>query len=401
MTGGAIGPRLSRLLRWARLVVLAVFAVAWSGAALADGNANGGASTTLRSSDTDIEKSPHDVPIVMQPSGIVIPPLPDTDQVRDLGWIRIAYPPAAHERVQPLLDDADDVKAQLADELGQPVLTRPIEVRIARSPEDMADLAPKDVVPEYASAVAIPSLRLVILSMRAPVSNEGTDLGELFRHELAHVALDDAIGGKHIPFWFNEGYAVHASNERAMDRAETLSNASLWKTILPLSELDRSAPNDRYEVSVAYAESADFLRFLLRKSDRGRFASLIERAHKGEPFDRALGDAYASDLRKLEYEWREELAKRYTFWPVLLSGSAIWVLVIGALGVGYVRKKKRDKMVLARWELEEREEAEEVARRVAIRAAIQTDPPPPQDGVRPIVPSVPKVEHDGDWHTLH
>ena len=67
--------------------------------------------------------------------------------MRDLGWLRVAYPPSAHERVQPLLDDADDVKAQLADELGQPVLTRAVEVRIARSPEDMASLAPSELPP--------------------------------------------------------------------------------------------------------------------------------------------------------------------------------------------------------------------------------------------------------------
>jgi len=392
VTGGALAPRIAHLLRRLCALAIAVLAIAWSGAAFADGSA-------AAASDANVERSPRDVPIVMQPGAIVIPPLPDTDQVRDLGWVRIAYPPSAHERVQPLLDDADDVKAKLADELGQPVLTRPIEVRIARTPEDMTALAPKEIPPpSYASAVALPGLRLVILSMRAPVTDEGTDLGELFRHELAHIALDDATGSKHVPFWFNEGYAVHASNERAMDRAETLSNASLWKTILPLSDLDRSAPVERYEVSVAYAESADFLRFLLRQADRGRFASLIERTRKGQPFEHALGDAYASDQRKLEYEWREELAKRYTFWPVLLSGSAIWVLVIGALGVGFVRKKRRDKIVLARWEREEREDAEEAARRAAIRAAVQTDPPPPAtEGMRP----VPKVEHDGDWHTLH
>ncbi len=420
MTRGAVVPRPRPLalvaalasprgfrssLRWMRIVALALFVVAWGipwpGAALADGASNARPSaTSVSSSEANVEKSPRDVPIILQPSGIAIPPLPDTDQVRDLGWIRIAYPPSAHERVQPLLDEADDVKAKLADELGQPVLTRPIEVRVARTPEEMTALAPKEIPPPaYASAVALPGLRLVILSMRAPVSDEGTDLGELFRHELAHIALDDATGSSHVPFWFNEGYAVHASNERAVDRAETLSNASLWKTILPLSELDRSSPSDRYEVSVAYAESADFLRFLLRQADRGRFASLIDRTRKGEPFDRALGDAYASDLRKLEYEWREELAKRYTFWPVLMSGSAIWVSVIGALAVGYVRKRRRDKVVLARWESEE---AEEMARRAAIRAAIQTDPPPPPtDGMRPVGAIVPKVEHEGDWHTLH
>jgi hypothetical protein len=102
----------------------------------------------------------------------------------------------------------------------------------------------------------------------------------------------------------------------------------------------------------------------------------------------------------LEYEWREELAKRYTFWPVLLSGSVVWVLAAGVIAVGLVRKKRRDKATMARWEREEREETEEAARRAAIAAALQTVPPPAADG-RPITASIPKIEHEGDWHTLH
>ena len=76
------------------------------------------------------------------------------------------------------------------------------------------------------------------------------------------------------------------------------------------------------------------MRFLLTKSDRARFARLVERARSGEPFNRAFGDAYAGDAHKLEYQWREQLAQRFTFWPVLLSGSVVWVLVIGAMALG-------------------------------------------------------------------
>jgi hypothetical protein len=374
--------------RWllAFLVSLSLFWGAWGAVARAEPS----------------EKSPRDVPILVQPSAIAIPALPDTDQVRDLGWLRIAYPPSAHERVQPLLDEADDVKAQLADELGQAVLTRPVEVRIARSPEDMAELAPSEIPPPtYASAVALPGLRLVLLSMRAPVSDEGTNLPELFRHELAHIALDDAVGSKHVPLWFNEGFAVHASNEDPYERLQALTGASLSKSLVPLHDLDQSFPADHYEVSIAYAESADFVRYLLRQADRGRFAAMIERTHKGEEFDHALTDAYGSDSRRLEYQWREELAKRYTFWPVLLSGSVVWVVVLALVAAGLVRKKRRDRATLARWEREEREETEEVARRAAITAALQTEPPPRAPESRPITPSIPKIEHEGDWHTLH
>jgi hypothetical protein len=351
-----------------------------------------------RADEPEVAKTPRDVPMLVQPSAVKIPSYPPTYQAPDLGWLTIAYPPAAHERVQPLLDHADEIKAELTDALGQSVLAKPIEVRVATSPEDMASLAPPDV-PTYASAVAFPGLRLIILSMRAPFTQEGTDLEHELRHELAHMALEDAVAGQHVPAWFNEGFAMHASGE-TFERISTLTQATLWKTLIPLADLDRSMPADATEASVAYAESADFLRFLLRQSDRRRFAGMIDRTRKGEPFDHALSDAYGADLRKLEYEWREDLAKKYTFWPVLLGGSSLWVIVIAALGVGLVKKRRRAKAIYDRWE---REDAVEAARRAALaHAAAATDAAPaPDASMRPSVPSVPKIEHDGGWHTLH
>ena len=72
--------------RWLRSawVLLAVLVALASGL---------GGSARAQTTGDDAEKSPRDVPIVVQPSAIVIPPLPETDQVRDMGWLRVAYPP--------------------------------------------------------------------------------------------------------------------------------------------------------------------------------------------------------------------------------------------------------------------------------------------------------------------
>ena len=335
----------------------------------------------------------HDVPLVLQASNVAIPSLPPTYQRHELGWATVAYPPGVYQRVQPLLDDANAMKAELANALGQSVLDH-VEVRIARNAEDMAALAPRDVpYAAYASGVAYPSLHLVLLSLTAPIGAEATDLPEVFRHELSHIALGDAVHGQHVPHWFDEGLALNESGEKWFARLETLWRATLSRTILPLSDLDRSFPVENYEASIAYAESGDFVRFLLRDGDRLRFWTLIERVQTGQPFERALADAYGTDLRKLEYQWREDIAKRYTFWPVLFSGSLLWVVASGMLVVGYIRKKRRDRATLARWEQEDapyavphRSVADEVS---AIPDAVKA------------VPGLPKVEHEGGWHTVH
>jgi hypothetical protein len=277
-----------------------------------------------------------------------------------------------------------------------------VEVRVAPTFEEMASLAPEGLPPPgYASGVAYRGLGLVLLTLRPPdPGGEAEDLGEVFRHELVHVALDEAVLGRSVPRWFHEGLAIHVSGEDRFKRLHTLWNAVISGTLVPLSELDKrfGADRDRFEVNAAYAEAADFVRFLLRDGDRLRFSALVERVRGGQPFDRALADAYGTDLRKLEYQWSEGLSKRYTVLPVLTGGGLLWVGVIGLLLFGYVRRRRRDKATLARWE---REEAAELA----ALEAMGGDPEQAlleQAGEAALAKAgVPLVEHQGRWYTLH
>jgi hypothetical protein len=339
---------------------------------------------------------PRDVPLILQPEALKLPPVPPTYQQKDLGWIKFAYVASAHERVAPLIADAEEIKARLTDELGQPVLDK-VEVRIARTPEEMATLAPAAAPPPpYGSGVAYDALHLVLLTLSAPGTSAAVNLDEVFRHELSHLALSDAVMHNHVPRWFNEGLAIFESNENPYDRAKTLWDATLSGTVLPLADIDKSFPTENYEVSIAYAESADFVRFLMKKSDHERFLRLVERVRDGQAFDRAVNDAYGSDLRKLEFQWKEELSKRYTLIPVVTGGSLVWVLVIGALVVGYIKKRRRAKATLARWA------KEEAAMDAAIAAAEEAETRTTLDLVAAQAKTeLPKVEHDGHWHTLH
>jgi hypothetical protein len=233
--------------------------------------------------------------------------------------------------------------------------------------------------------------------MLAPRGAEAVDLEEVFKHELVHVALEDAVGGRHVPVWFNEGLAIQLSGENPYDRHATMWNATLSGTLIPIADLDRAFPMDPHEVNVAYAESADFMRFLSRRADRARFAAMIDRVREGEPFDRAVALAYGSDLRKLEFQWRSEAERRYSLWPVLAGGGLVWIGVMAALVAAYVKRRRRTRAILARWEREEAIEDALIARRAAEEKE-KDDAPIPSAGAR--TPSV-KVEHAGRWHTLH
>ena len=349
-----------------------------------------GASGTAAADAKPVANGPHDTPLILEPTSVKIPGLLSDMTVAHHGWLDLSYPASVESRAKPLLDDADEFKNEVAGWLGQTVLDH-VEVRLARSQEDMRALSPVGYPPpRYAVGVAYSALHLVVISIREPKTAEATDLGEVLRHELAHVALFDATDGNHVPRWFNEGFAVNASGELHYKRLKTLWDATLSKTIIPLSDLDQSFPDDNQQVSIAYAESADFVQYLLRDEDRARFGSLVERVRKGTAFDRALSDAYGDSTRKLEYEWREELDKRFSFWPVLTGSSMLWSLIVGVLVVAYVRRRKKAKETLARWE---KEEAEEDRLRAAVAEA--------DDPTLLVSATIPAVQHDGEWHTLH
>jgi hypothetical protein len=152
------------------------------------------------------------------------------------------------------------------------------------------------------------------------------------------------------------------------------------------------------------------VRFLVRQQDRDRFAALFARVRAGQSFNAAVTDAYGVDLDTLESQWREDVAKRYTFWPVLFSSTVVWMGAIGLFVWGWRRRKRRDRVTLARWA---REEAAEDARQAREQQeAEERDDQPPRLHVilarsrgRSPIPSapeeVPKVQHNGDWHTLH
>jgi hypothetical protein len=293
--------------------------------------------------------------------------------------------------------------------LGQRVLDR-VTVQIARTPLEMRSLAPRRAqVPSYAAGVAFSELGLVLLTIKPLHPNSNHDLVEIFRHELVHIALHDAVGGRPIPRWFNEGFAVFASGENRAARTWTLWTATLAGNLFYLRGLENGFPRDPNKASVAYAQAADIVRFLLRRQDEHRFRAAIARVRDGQSLDMALSNAYGTDLNNLEFEWREDVARRYTFWPVLFSGTVVWMGAFGLMVWAWRVRRVRSQRTLDRWAREETQKGE------AAKSALDNRPARvhivlSRSSEADLVPTikarvreaeVPVVEHDGSWHTLH
>src|SRR5258706_2713470 len=92
------------------------------------------------------EMLPRDVSVIVQPSAAKLPAVPADFERIEHGWLVFEFPSSARSRVEPLLGEADEVRARLAEDTGQQVLDR-VLVRVARTPDQMAELAPQGAPP--------------------------------------------------------------------------------------------------------------------------------------------------------------------------------------------------------------------------------------------------------------
>ncbi len=349
--------------------------------------------------------APHAAPadVVRAPErAIAIPKVPKGFVEKKIGAVTWAYDPSATSLARELSTALPEAWRKVTGELGAEKISPNLTIRIARGPKDMSALAPVGAPPpSYAVGVAYPALGLIILSVVEPNRWLPPDLNSVMVHELSHVALHRATKGQPLPLWFMEGMAVHQAREQNLARIQTLWEASVAGELMPLEALARNFPTTPHAVNLAYAQSADLVRHMLREpDDREALRKVIHRVAAGVAFDRAVLAAYKLDLPYLEREWRQSMRERFHLTPLVLTGSVLWVGIAVLAAFAFVRRRKQHHEKLARW-------AEEEARHERALAALelQRRTLEREEAARLAELSreteVPTIEHDGQQYTLH
>jgi hypothetical protein len=324
------------------------------------------------------------------------PPIPVSFLAHHAEWLDVLYPPSARDRVAPLLAQAEDARAELAELLGQPPLFG-VEVRVARGPEEIATLAPQ--IPAHrasAAGIAYPGLKLIVLSLGA--GGEPSDLAVAFKRQLAEVALHQATAGRDLPDWFTEGLTLYFSGDNAWARRWLLLRASVRRTLVALSSDAADRPSGDEQSALLAAEGADFVAWLLAPERRTRFATVTDELRRKSALRDGIGEAYGAPFASLESAWRRNLVRRSTL-------SAIGVAVglplafIGVALLARALRRRRVRAEAAKLLAPDHARASTVLDRARVHIVLsrrEERPVPP-----PVEPDVPKVEHEGGWHTLH
>jgi hypothetical protein len=189
--------------------------------------------------------------------------------------------------------------------------------------------------PSWGAGLAFPGSRTIVI--RA----DGGDPRQTLRHELAHLALHDAIRSR-VPLWFDEGYAAVASGEWDRMDAFRLSWIVLRRDLPGFRELDGSLRANAATAEKAYTLATSAVLELARRNPAGSLDSLLGRLMAGEDFTSAVLLSTGLTLDRFEGDWQRTIKRRYNL-VIWLSAGGFWLVVSLAVGVVWWVRRRYDR----------------------------------------------------------
>ena len=293
------------------------------------------------------------------------------DVVTPRGRLRFVPGPGALGLAQELAATGDRDRDEVAKDVGRD-WDGVTEVRVTLDgPSFRAALPRGEKVPRWAQGVAFPGRNLVVL--RAfPGDPEAR---ATLRHELSHIALGRLTHGA-VPRWFLEGLAMLRERMPWTDQGPSLIVAALTGRLLPFAELRASFPAGASDAGLAYAESADFVAFLVGRSGEPAVRAVLRDVVAGRSFDAAVQARLGAKVPALEQQWRRSLARWELVVHLLTESDLLWVLLAGVVVWAAWRLRRRKRRQLAGLDAEDRL-AE--LRAFAATPAVWADEPPAAD----------------------
>jgi hypothetical protein len=199
--------------------------------------------------------------------------------------------------------------------------------------------------PEWGAAVAFPESHRIVMQGRSAGSDAGAPQ-EVFRHELAHLALHEYLGDL-PPRWFDEGYASYAAREWTRDDMVSANLALALRGTPSFTELDArfgaGATSAQSAYSLAYRAVVD-----LAALDTTSGLSRFFKAWRAEgTMDRAMRSTYGITLVGFEQRWQQRTRRRYGALALagdVTFGGLLLVIVVFPL---YLARRQRDRLRMA------------------------------------------------------
>lgn len=208
--------------------------------------------------------------------------------------------------------------------------------------------------PRWITGFAVAERDTVVLLPGRVLSYPHDSLGALLTHEVTHVLLARAAGGRQLPRWFQEGVALLAAREWEMADRERLLLGGITGVPPSMASLQRAFDGEGYSIETAYAIAGALVQELVREHGREVVARIAAEVAQGASFATAFREATGASLSDFEAAFWRRFRWRYRWVPFLTSGATLWLGVTALALLAMARRRQRDVAIRRRWDEEER-----------------------------------------------
>jgi len=227
--------------------------------------------------------------------------------------------------------------------------------------------------PEWGAAITFPDSRRIVMQGRAGGAEAG-DPREVFRHELAHLALHEYMGDL-PPRWFDEGYASYAAREWSREDALATNLALAFRGTPTFDELDAEFGAGATTAQNAYALAYRAVVELAALDTVHGLTRFFENWHEQQSMDRAIRATYGLTLAGFEKQWQQHTRRRYGVLALISEFTVGGVFLAVVMIPLYFARRQRDRRRMAALVAAD-EAADRAARASALEALLRGDDEP-------------------------
>ncbi len=219
----------------------------------------------------------------------------------------------------------------------------PINVILVAEQTDLARETPAWI----AGFAQTGSSTIVLFPARTP-SYPHDSMEALLQHEVAHILIARAAGGRAVPRWFHEGLALAAERTSRFTDQTRLAIAVV-SSRHSMRAIDAEFDSSSGAAARAYAVSGAFVRDLLSRYGSQMPARLLGRLSEDDTFDAAFVAATGATLDDAERAfWRDSWW--YQVIPFATSSLVIWIGIMFLALLAVRRRAERRAALRALWE---------------------------------------------------
>ncbi len=205
---------------------------------------------------------------------------------------------------QSVLDKAQSTIDKLS-QLYKVKPDHPINITIYPDSRTMFTALPPNTE-EWVGGQAIPELGTVVLAI-AP--GDTKEVGRSVPHEVSHQVVYQATRNPYNvpPKWLDEGLAVNNQDEVDRFLQDAFQQGQVKRTLYPLRVLDGSFPADSQQSFLAYGESVQVVRYIIKKYGEGAMERMLAAFKQGLSYDEILETAIGRNIDQLDREWKQSI----------------------------------------------------------------------------------------------